>query len=172
MARHFDFDSIIKDPEFEAKIFPAHLVRPDLSLGTDDLDLHDSEKPRRIRDNVFDVLFFFSSSNVPSMRFKAFVALGHLCARYPEYLMCRGVKNMYHVLLSSDDPNFTEMRLQALQNLEEFLKSEELKLIKGDQIWERKRARESQRDGPSWIGSGIDCDPNLLAGCFTRILFE
>lgn len=47
--------------------------------------------------------------------------------------MCRDVKNMYHVLLGSDDPNYTEMRLQALQNLEEFLKSEELKLIKGDQ---------------------------------------
>ncbi|KIH55417.1 hypothetical protein ANCDUO_14426 [Ancylostoma duodenale] len=75
MARYFDFDSIIKDPEFEGKIFPAHLVRPDLSLNTDDVDPQDPEKPRRIRDNVFDVLFFFSSSSVPSMRYKAFVAL-------------------------------------------------------------------------------------------------
>ncbi|CAJ0606280.1 unnamed protein product [Cylicocyclus nassatus] len=154
MARHFDFDSIIKDPEFETKIFPAHLVRPDLSLGTDDIDLHDSEKPRRIRDNVFDVLFFFSSSNVPSMRFKAFVALGHLCARYPEYLMCRGVKNMYHVLLSSDDPNFTEMRLQALQNLEEFLRSEELKLIKGDQMFGKGKEQENLKEMDQ-AGSGL-----------------
>ncbi|EPB68083.1 HEAT repeat protein [Ancylostoma ceylanicum] len=154
MARYFDFDSIIKDPEFEGKIFPAHLVRPDLSLSTDDVDPQDPEKPRRIRDNVFDVLFFFSSSSVPSMRYKAFVALGHLCARYPEYLMCRGVKNMYHVLLSSDDPNFTEMRLQALQNLEEFLKSEELKLIKGDQNFGKGKEQENLKEMDQ-AGSGL-----------------
>ncbi|KAK6029946.1 HEAT repeat protein [Ostertagia ostertagi] len=47
--------------------------------------------------------------------------VAHQGNRYPEYLMCRDVKDMYHVLLSSDDPNFTQMRLQALQNLEEFL---------------------------------------------------
>ncbi|WKX93369.1 hypothetical protein Q1695_010984 [Nippostrongylus brasiliensis] len=154
MARYFDFDSIIKDPDFENKIFPAHIVRPDMSLSADDVDPSDSDKPRRIRDNVFDVLFFFSSSTVPSMRFKAFVALGHLCAKYPEYLMCRGVKNMYHVLLGSDDPNYTEMRLQALQNLEEFLKSEEMKLIKGDQNFGKGKEQENLKEMDQ-AGSGL-----------------
>ncbi|KAK6732347.1 hypothetical protein RB195_016622 [Necator americanus] len=154
MARYFDFDAIIKDSDFEGKIFPAHIVRPDFSLNADDVDPQDPEKPRRIRDNVFDVLFFFSSSSVPSMRYKAFVALGHLCSRYPEYLMCRGVKNMYHVLLSSDDPNFTEMRLQALQNLEEFLKSEELKLIKGDQNFGKGKEQENLKEMDQ-AGSGL-----------------
>ncbi|KAJ1354545.1 hypothetical protein KIN20_011525 [Parelaphostrongylus tenuis] len=155
MARYFDFDSIIDDPEFETKIFPAKLVRPDLSLNTAEVAVHeDEEKPRRIRDNVFNVLFFFSSSTVPTMRFKAFVALGHLCARYPEYFMCRDVKNMYHVLLSSEDPNFTEMRLQALQNLEEFLKSEELKLIKGDQNFGKGKEQENLKEMDQ-AGSGL-----------------
>lgn len=155
MARYFDFDAIIKDPDFENKIFPAHLVRPDMSLGpAEEISSEESDLPRRIRDNVFDVLFFFSSSNIPSMRFKAFVALGHLCARYPEYLMCRDVKNMYHVLLGSDDPNYTEMRLQALQNLEEFLKSEELKLIKGDQNFGKGKEQENLKEMDQ-AGSGL-----------------
>ncbi|PIO71278.1 hypothetical protein TELCIR_06830 [Teladorsagia circumcincta] len=155
MARYFDFDSIIKDPEFEKKIFPASAVRPDLSLSNaEDINHEEPEKPRRIRDNVFDVLFFFSSSNLPTLRFKAFVALGHLCAKYPEYLMCRDVKDMYHVLLSSDDPNFTQMRLQALQNLEEFLKSEELKLIKGDQNFGKGKEQENLKEMDQ-AGSGL-----------------
>uniref|UniRef100_A0A7I4Y7D1 Nipped-B protein n=1 Tax=Haemonchus contortus TaxID=6289 RepID=A0A7I4Y7D1_HAECO len=154
MARYFDFDSIIKDPEFEKKIFPANAVRPDLSLSVEDINHENLEKPRRIRDNVFDVLFYFSSSNVPAMRYKAFVALGHLCARYPEYLMCRDVKNMYHVLLRSDDPNFTQMRLQALQNLEEFLKSEELKLIRGDQNFGKGKEQENLKEMDQ-AGSGL-----------------
>ncbi|KHJ90099.1 hypothetical protein OESDEN_10065 [Oesophagostomum dentatum] len=68
--------------------------------------------------------------------------------------MCRGVKNMYHVLLSSEDPNFTEMRLQALQNLEEFLKSEELKLIKGDQNFGKGKEQENLKEMDQ-AGSGL-----------------
>ncbi|VDM61376.1 unnamed protein product [Angiostrongylus costaricensis] len=155
MARYFDFDSIIEDPEFERKIFPAHLIRPDLSFSTADVSAyHNEDKPRRIRDNVYDVLFFFSRSTVPSMRFKAFAALGHLCARYPEYFTCRGVRDMYHFLLSSDDPSYMEMRLQALQNLEEFLKSEELKLIKGDQDFGKTKEQENIKEMDQ-AGSGL-----------------
>ncbi|KAK6040338.1 hypothetical protein COOONC_22156 [Cooperia oncophora] len=155
MARYFDFDSIIKDPDFDSRLFPADNVRPDFSLSAiEDINHDDPEKPRRIRDNVFDVLFYFSSSTVPNLRYKAFVALGHLCARYPEYLMCRDVKDMYHVLLSSDDPNYTQMRLQALQNLEEFLKSEELKLIKGDQNFGKGKEQENLKEMDQ-AGSGL-----------------
>uniref|UniRef100_A0A158P7D5 Nipped-B protein n=1 Tax=Angiostrongylus cantonensis TaxID=6313 RepID=A0A158P7D5_ANGCA len=155
MARYFDFDSIIEDPEFERKIFPAHVIRPDLSLCTAEVSAyHNEDKPRRIRDNVYDVLFFFARSTVPSMRFKAFAALGHLCARYPEYFTCRGVRDMYHFLLSSDDPSYMEMRLQALQNLEEFLKSEELKLIKGDQDFGKTKEQENIKEMDQ-AGSGL-----------------
>ncbi|KIH54556.1 hypothetical protein ANCDUO_15299 [Ancylostoma duodenale] len=61
---------------------------------------------------------------------------------------------MYHVLLGSDDPNFTEMRLQALQNLEEFLKSEELKLIKGDQNFGKGKEQENLKEMDQ-AGSGL-----------------
>lgn len=47
MARYFDFDAIIKDPDFENKIFPAHLVRPDMSLGpAEEISSEESDLPR------------------------------------------------------------------------------------------------------------------------------
>ncbi|CAI4229224.1 unnamed protein product [Auanema sp. JU1783] len=120
-SRYFNFDVIFAgDETTENHAQDIDLTSPKRSKGPPVL--------RRFRDNIYAVLIFFAARGHPDFSANSLFSLGHLCITYSEYIQTETVYRLYDAILSSTNPRVLPSKVQIINNVKNFLLSEEEKM--------------------------------------------
>ncbi len=107
---------------------------------------------------TFDIMYYFvSTSNDQSLRLDSLQGMGSMCIRHYEFMLNENVIALYSGYLSNPDCS-SVMKVQVLNNLENYLKEEEARMIKQDQEWAKMGKTENlkeMRDVSSGMASTI-----------------
>uniref|UniRef100_A0A915BWJ3 Nipped-B protein n=2 Tax=Parascaris univalens TaxID=6257 RepID=A0A915BWJ3_PARUN len=154
MCRHFDVDAILEGDVEARKNLSAYCslrqsnaesTANHVRISGDEEDSDHtaiSKKPQPYKEDVFQVLSFFSRNRDGAIRMKALNALGNFTATHADFLLRREMRNMYVTLLNVDDQEYLNLKIQTLKNLELFLMAEESKMVKNNDEW--NKAKEGQ----------------------------
>ncbi|CAD6192097.1 unnamed protein product [Caenorhabditis auriculariae] len=143
LSRYFDFDDILSTDSNDENEFGLSEYGPEANPDK-----------RNLRDDVFSILAFFSRSKETSLCHRALMSIGHFCAQYSEYLTRNEVRDMYITILNSISPEMLQLRIQVLRNLEMFLQTEEKKLIRSNDEWEKSKEQQNLKE-MELSGSGL-----------------
>uniref|UniRef100_A0A0N5APU5 Nipped-B protein n=1 Tax=Syphacia muris TaxID=451379 RepID=A0A0N5APU5_9BILA len=143
MSRYFDLDEILENDEEARKNLSQVSIKEmekssDISTAASSNDF-ERKGSRPFTDDVFRVLSLFCRNRDGAIRMKALTALGNFSAAYSDSLLKTETRNMYMTLLSVDDNEYLALKIQALKNLELFLLSEETKLSKSNEEWQKAK---------------------------------
>ncbi|KAK4467489.1 hypothetical protein MN116_008977 [Schistosoma mekongi] len=131
-----------------------------------DANVFQSSKNVNIRDEVFEILMFFTEqvkSDI-EMRKKALSGLGFLCTRHHELLCGPRLCKFYHNLLKAPyeeakpTDHHLELKCIVLENLLNFFLEEENRMLEADSKWKASHRQESLKemgDIASGIGSSV-----------------
>uniref|UniRef100_A0A0N4V606 Nipped-B protein n=1 Tax=Enterobius vermicularis TaxID=51028 RepID=A0A0N4V606_ENTVE len=141
MSRYFNLDEILENDE-EARKNLSRFARKENEKSGSESNLSTVEEGKKaspFTDDVFRVLSLFCRNRDGAIRMKALTALGNFAAAHPDCLLKTETRNMYMTLLSVDDKEYLALKIQTLKNLELFLTSEETKLSKSNEEWQKAK---------------------------------
>ncbi|THD18350.1 Cohesin loading factor subunit SCC2 [Fasciola hepatica] len=137
-----------------------------------DANVFQSSKNTNVRDQVFELLMFFTEqvkSDI-EMRKKALSGLGFLCTRHHELLCGSKLREFYQHLLQNDSvrsldqekikvpDHQLELKCIVLENLLNFFLEEEMRMLDADAKWKARQHQESLKemgDVASGMGSCV-----------------
>uniref|UniRef100_A0AC35U5H9 Nipped-B protein n=1 Tax=Rhabditophanes sp. KR3021 TaxID=114890 RepID=A0AC35U5H9_9BILA len=138
MCKSYNFDEIMAD-EDKSRTLTKSLVE---KIGAK-MSLKD---PNLFRETVYQILISFLKHPSGEIRLNALMSMGYFASEHSEYLTHTDTKNMYLVLLSSNDKEYLKLKTQALQNLSLFLSTEDLKMAKSAIQWQAGHEGEDLKE--------------------------
>uniref|UniRef100_A0A7E4ZYF2 Nipped-B protein n=1 Tax=Panagrellus redivivus TaxID=6233 RepID=A0A7E4ZYF2_PANRE len=96
---------------------------------------------------VYSLLAFYSKAKNADVSPRAIGAIGHICSEYPEFFNRQELRDMYELLLQSNDPAHLAQKSQVLRNLNLFLKVEEERILKASEEYRKMRAEQGEIEG-------------------------
>uniref|UniRef100_A0A1I7Z9A1 Nipped-B protein n=1 Tax=Steinernema glaseri TaxID=37863 RepID=A0A1I7Z9A1_9BILA len=146
LSRFFDVDDLVTDISTAREalcdmIFESNFKQPPPAKYQ-----INPEKEKIFLSSVFNMLIFFSRARDAKIRKTALDAIGNFTAEHSDFLERDEMKNMYMVLLRMEDPNYLELKIQTLQNLELFLEIEEEKSIRMNAQWNKVKDAQDLKE--------------------------
>ncbi|BES94983.1 unnamed protein product [Nesidiocoris tenuis] len=129
-------------PHFRRSLFVVGLLLRFFDFN--DPEVIGDQLPRSIKDDVFETFLYFLHKDDSSKHY-TLKAVGAVCIRHYELMLQTELKALYRSYLS--DPNAPLlMKVQVLNNIENYLLEEERKMIKQDQEWAKMAKQENLKE--------------------------
>ncbi|VVC44793.1 Hypothetical protein CINCED_3A008325 [Cinara cedri] len=110
-----------------------------------DKEVYGDTYPENIRDLVYDTMSYFMRADEDDTRLFALKAIGSICIRHYDFMLCQDLMNMYLDILS-DNSVANLMKSQILTNIEVYLEEEEKRMIKQDLEWSKMSKKENLKE--------------------------
>ncbi|XP_073999685.1 nipped-B cohesin loading factor [Rhodnius prolixus] len=100
--------------------------------------------PETIKDDVFNTFIYFLKHEEDSQHY-TLKAIGSVCIRHYDLMLGIELKSLYHRYLTDENAPL-QMKVQVLNNIENYLQEEERKMIKQDQEWAKLSKTENLKE--------------------------
>ncbi|XP_026815896.1 nipped-B-like protein isoform X1 [Rhopalosiphum maidis] len=110
-----------------------------------DKDVYGDAYPDNIRDLVYDIMSYFMHTNEDDTKLFALKAIGSICIRHYDFMLCQDLMNTYLDILSNNSVA-NIMKSQILNNIEIYLEEEEKRMIKQDLEWSKMSKKENLKE--------------------------
>lgn len=100
--------------------------------------------PPAIKDDVYQTFLFFLHNDKDSQHY-TLKAVGSVCIRHYELMLQTELKGLYRTYLSDIEAPL-QMKIQVLNNIENYLQEEERKMIKQDLEWAKMAKQENLKE--------------------------
>ncbi|TMS34199.1 hypothetical protein L596_001836 [Steinernema carpocapsae] len=144
LSRFFDVDELLMDNPSAKESLCSVIFESNFKRPAPEKYRLEEEKP--FLSSIFNMLVFFSRARDAKVRKTALDAIGNFSAEHSNFLERVEMKSMYMVLLETEDPNYLDLKIQALQNLELFLEIEEEKSVRINAEWNKAKETQDLKD--------------------------